>query len=114
MPWNWPVAAPGEPHWFTSVNVAPRAGAANPAASRPAASAAAVRPPSTPPIFPGAGAPGQTARSVERPARRVGAADMSDSQRLRIYLQDHYAGARGGLDLAGRAAGAQKGTPLGD
>jgi hypothetical protein len=33
---------------------------------------------------------------------------------LAIYLQDHLAGATGGLELARRAAGANGGTPLGD
>ena len=33
---------------------------------------------------------------------------------LKIYLEDHYAGATGGLDLARRTAGANSGTPYGD
>lgn len=33
---------------------------------------------------------------------------------LRIYLQDHLAGATGGLELARRARGANEGTPYGD
>jgi hypothetical protein len=33
---------------------------------------------------------------------------------LRIYLQDHLAGATGGVELARRAAGANRGTTYGD
>jgi hypothetical protein len=33
---------------------------------------------------------------------------------LGIYLQDHFAGATGGLELARRAVGSNEGTPLGD
>lgn len=33
---------------------------------------------------------------------------------LKIYLEDHYAGATAGLELARRAAGANRGTPYGD
>jgi hypothetical protein len=33
---------------------------------------------------------------------------------LRIYLQDHLAGATGGLELARRARGANEGTPYGE
>ena len=33
---------------------------------------------------------------------------------LKIYLQDHLAGATGGAELARRAAGANEGTPLGE
>ena len=33
---------------------------------------------------------------------------------LKIYLQDHYAGATAGLDLARRAAGQNKGNPYGE
>jgi hypothetical protein len=33
---------------------------------------------------------------------------------LAIYLQDHLAGATGGLELARRAAGSNEGTPVGD
>jgi hypothetical protein len=33
---------------------------------------------------------------------------------LKIYLEDHYAGATAGLELARRAAGANSGTPYGD
>lgn len=38
---------------------------------------------------------------------------MSD-RLLAIYLQDHLAGATGGLELARRAASSNEGTPLGD
>jgi hypothetical protein len=37
-----------------------------------------------------------------------------DRKLLRIYLQDHLAGATGGLELARRARGANEGTPYGD
>jgi hypothetical protein len=37
-----------------------------------------------------------------------------DSKLLRIYLQDHLAGATGGVELARRARGANKGTPYGE
>ena len=33
---------------------------------------------------------------------------------LKIYLEDHYAGATAGLELARRSAGANRGTPYGD
>jgi len=33
---------------------------------------------------------------------------------LKIYLQDHFAGATAGLELARRAAGANEGTPYGE
>ena len=33
---------------------------------------------------------------------------------LKIYLEDHYAGSTAGLELARRAAGANRGTPYGD
>ena len=33
---------------------------------------------------------------------------------LKIYLEDHYAGATAGLELARRAAGQNRGTPYGD
>jgi hypothetical protein len=33
---------------------------------------------------------------------------------LKIYLEDHYAGATAGLELARRTAGANSGTPYGD
>src|SRR5688500_19913473 len=33
---------------------------------------------------------------------------------LKIYLEDHYAGATAGLELARRTAGANRGTPYGD
>jgi hypothetical protein len=33
---------------------------------------------------------------------------------LKIYLQDHLAGATGGLELARRAASSNEGTPIGD
>ena len=33
---------------------------------------------------------------------------------LKIYLEDHYAGATAGLELARRAAGANRGTPYGE
>ena len=33
---------------------------------------------------------------------------------LKIYLEDHYAGATAGLDLARRTAGANRGNPYGD
>lgn len=36
------------------------------------------------------------------------------SRLLAIYLQDHFAGASAGLELARRAAGANEGTPLGE
>jgi hypothetical protein len=39
---------------------------------------------------------------------------MGDEKRLRIYLQDHYAGSTGGRELFARAAVANKGTALGD
>jgi hypothetical protein len=37
-----------------------------------------------------------------------------DGKLLRIYLQDHLAGATGGLELARRARGANEGTPYGE
>jgi hypothetical protein len=37
-----------------------------------------------------------------------------DRKLLRIYLQDHLAGATGGLELARRARGANEGTPYGE
>jgi hypothetical protein len=37
-----------------------------------------------------------------------------DRKLLRIYLQDHLAGATGGLELARRARGANKDTPYGE
>jgi hypothetical protein len=37
-----------------------------------------------------------------------------DRKRLRIYLQDHLAGATGGLELARRARGSNEGTPYGE
>jgi hypothetical protein len=39
---------------------------------------------------------------------------MFSSQLLPIYLNDHLAGATGGVELARRAAGANQGTELGD
>jgi hypothetical protein len=39
---------------------------------------------------------------------------MSNSRLLRIYLDDHYAGATLGLALARRALRSNRGTPLGD
>jgi hypothetical protein len=33
---------------------------------------------------------------------------------LKIYLEDHYAGATAGVDLARRAAGSNRGTPYGE
>ncbi len=37
-----------------------------------------------------------------------------DRKLLRIYMQDHLAGATGGLELARRARGANDGTPYGE
>jgi hypothetical protein len=37
-----------------------------------------------------------------------------DRKLLRIYLQDHLAGATGGLELARRARGSNEGTPYGE
>jgi hypothetical protein len=37
-----------------------------------------------------------------------------DRKLLRIYMQDHLAGATGGVELARRARGANEGTPYGD
>ena len=37
-----------------------------------------------------------------------------DAKLLRIYLQDHLAGATGGVELARRARGSNKGTTYGD
>jgi hypothetical protein len=37
-----------------------------------------------------------------------------DRKLLRIYLQDHLAGATGGVELARRARGANEGTPYGE
>jgi hypothetical protein len=37
-----------------------------------------------------------------------------DRKLLRIYMQDHLAGATGGLELVRRARGANKGTPYGE
>jgi hypothetical protein len=37
-----------------------------------------------------------------------------DEKRLRIYLQDHLAGATGGVELVRRARGANEGTTYGD
>jgi hypothetical protein len=39
---------------------------------------------------------------------------LLETRYLAIYLQDHLAGATGGLELARRARDAQAGTPLGD
>jgi hypothetical protein len=39
---------------------------------------------------------------------------MVDSTRLRIYLQDHLAGATAGLELARRTRGANEGTDYGE
>jgi hypothetical protein len=39
---------------------------------------------------------------------------MITTDPLSIYLQDHYAGARFGLELARRASGANKGSDFGD
>jgi hypothetical protein len=49
-------------------------------------------------------------------AETAGAAGATDSRTalLGIYLNDHLAGATGGVELFRRAAGAHRGTPLGD
>lgn len=39
---------------------------------------------------------------------------MLSARYLAVYLQDHLAGATGGLELARRASGSNEGTPLGD
>jgi hypothetical protein len=39
---------------------------------------------------------------------------MVDHKLLRIYMQDHLAAATAGLELAGRARGANRDTPYGD
>lgn len=39
--------------------------------------------------------------------------DITPDEALSIYLQDHYAGAQGGTDLARRAADNQRDTPYG-
>jgi hypothetical protein len=39
---------------------------------------------------------------------------MVDEKLLRIFMQDHLAGATAGLELAGRARGANRGTTYGD
>jgi hypothetical protein len=41
-------------------------------------------------------------------------AEVFSARYLAVYLQDHLAGATGGLELARRAAGSNEGTPLGD
>jgi hypothetical protein len=41
-------------------------------------------------------------------------AEVLSARYLAVYLQDHLAGATGGLELARRAAGSNEGTPLGD
>jgi hypothetical protein len=40
--------------------------------------------------------------------------DLLGKDYLKIYLEDHYAGATAGLELARRSAGANRGNPYGD
>jgi hypothetical protein len=48
---------------------------------------------------------------VRVPARRVCTCDV-DRRLIAIYLNDHLAGATGGVELARRALGANRGTPF--
>lgn len=47
-------------------------------------------------------------------SQSAGAASQSTAGLLGIYLNDHLAGATGGMELARRAAGEQRGSPAGE